>query len=105
MITGEVFSQLEELFIKATRESLMYKGTPLFFQKRNLLLHIAFDEFARTFKEGSSTLRDRLINEAKMYPQFRTLNFSAFANSLPDEFNVRGIWTSRYTLVKLKEKK
>lgn len=75
-------------------------GTPGYFRERDLAIHRAFDRCAgdpngmALTPEATAALRQRLIEEAQMYPNFKTRDVRILEESLPDAFNVRGRWAS-----------
>lgn len=74
-------------------------GTPKYFVTRNLYTHRSFDRWCG--ENGiSPELRGKFLDEVKKYSISYTppgiCHLQILWKTLPDEFNVRGAWTSEF---------
>lgn len=76
-----------------------YYGTSRYFSELHLLTHRAFDRWCEE-KSIAPELRGKMLEDVKSYAtMYRPLGFYRLQllwKTLPDEFNVRGKWTSEF---------
>ncbi len=75
-------------------------GTKNFFHEESLAVHRAFDSWCREHDLHCETTYNTVREHCKTYPHHGQMSiFRVLFKTLPDQFNVRGNWTSEYSRV------
>lgn len=96
---GTLISKLKLSLHVATHKAYIKDfGTPFYFQTLNLNVHRAFNEFSDD-QEITKSSRGKFLNLLRTHCVHykidkSTTGLSSLFYTLPDEFNVRGKWTS-----------
>ena len=78
----------------AKRDSIRYFGTPAFFRERDLAIHRAFEKFCRRQDLDPAKTHAAVADFFRRgNPSRSRLSFDVLLSRLPNEFNVRGVWT------------
>lgn len=97
---GTLVKNLKETLRVATNEAHGAAfGTESYYLVLNFKVHEAFDKFAGSLGVAScdrGRLRDLLKKHCVYYRLDKeTTGLNALFHALPDQFNVRGVWTSK----------
>ena len=103
---GSVIKQLEQYLESTKPEINKCFMQPSFYKNRALLVHRAFDNWCAvnySIKDSSHILASIAAN-IKNYKVPTSTALDVLISTLPDEFNVRGQWTSEYATVSISNK-
>ncbi len=88
-------SLLAALNIASNYAHQLHRQTPKYFVERDLALHRAFQSWCKSHGipvEDMANVRNSIVNHHVVYHN-QINNIHYFSHSLPNEFNVRGVWT------------
>lgn len=94
---GKIFSDLKSLFLDAQKKVYTsHYGTPVYFKKLTISIHKSFDDYCDSLNIDPcdrGKFRDILYKNGCAHLRSHSI-FDYFFKSLPNPFNVRGVWTS-----------
>lgn len=99
---GSIFDALKPYQNDALAAARKNYGTSTYFTSLDIEVHKAFDTFCCEYgmtPGESAMLLDVLKKHAAAYPHLNDSFIRTLCSSLPQEFNVRGAWTSQRAVV------
>lgn len=94
---GALLDALNLALKGALEAAQKHYGTREYFVERRLAVHRAFDAFAKDHRvcgERTGELRNIIRQHTRGYPHALSQGVRVLLDELPDQFNVRGQWTS-----------